>query len=300
MKIAVLKGGISAEREVSLRSGAAVAKALREAGHQADEIDVAGPEFEVPPGSEVVFIALHGTFGEDGQVQAILETKGMAYTGSGVEASRLAFDKIASKKRFESAGVPSPVYRSMKRGEKEIPKLQGGLPWVVKPSKQGSSVGVTIVRQTEQLGKAVRLAFESDNEILIESFIPGRELTISILGEEALEIIEIKPKSGWYDYEHKYTKGATEYIVPAPLTQHHKLYLQRVAVQAYQSLGCRDVSRVDVRMDPNDQCFVLEINTLPGMTETSLLPKAAAAAGISFPQLCDRLANMAAERRKRS
>lgn len=300
MKIAVLKGGPSAEREVSLRSGAAVGKALVEAGHEVEEIDVRGPDFVVPKKTEVVFLALHGTFGEDGQVQAILEERGIAYTGSGIESSRLAFDKTATKKKFEAAGVPTPPCRIMKKGEREIPRLKQPFPWVVKPSKQGSSVGVTIVQKEQDLEKAVKLAFESDDEVLIEAFIDGREMTIAVLGEEALKVVEIKPKSGWYDYQNKYTKGATEYLVPAPLTKHQELCLQTLAVQAHKCLGCRDVSRVDVRMDPNENNFVLEVNTLPGMTETSLLPKAAAAAGISFSQLCDRLARMAARRGGRS
>jgi len=296
MKIAVLKGGPSAEREVSLRSGAAVAKALREGGHEVEEIDVTGPNIAVAPKTEAVFLALHGTFGEDGQVQAILEKMGLPYTGSGVESSRLAFDKVATKKAFEAAGVPTPPCAIMRKGDASIPRLKQEFPWVVKPSKQGSSVGVTIVRNEAGLKPAVDLAFESDDEILIEAFIPGRELTIAVLGEVALKIVEIKPKSGWYDYQNKYTKGATEYLVPAPLTNPQELCLQTLAVQAHKCLGCRDVSRVDVRMDPNDQNFVLEVNTLPGMTETSLLPKAAAAAGISFQELCDRLVRMAARR----
>lgn len=296
MRIAVLKGGLSTEREVSLRSGKAVAKALREGGHEVEEIDVTGPAFAVAPKTEAVFLALHGTFGEDGQVQVILEKMGLPYTGSGVESSRLAFDKAATKKAFEAAGVPTPPCAIMKKGVCDIPRLKHAFPWVVKPSKQGSSVGVTIVRREEDLAEAVELAFESDDEILIEAFIPGREMTIAVLGDQALEIVEIKPKSGWYDYQNKYTKGATEYLVPAPLTNHQQLCLQNLAVQAHKCLGCRDVSRVDVRMDPNDQNFVLEVNTLPGMTETSLLPKAAAAAGISFQELCDRLVRMAAMR----
>ena len=296
MKIAVLKGGLSAEREVSLCSGATVAKALREGGHEVEEIDVTGPDFAVAPKTEVVFLALHGTFGEDGQVQTILERMSLPYTGSGVESSRLAFDKVATKKAFQAAGVPTPLCTIMKKGGSAIPRLKQDFPWVVKPSKQGSSVGVTIVQKEQDLEKAIGLAFESDDEILIEAFIPGRELTIAVLGDEALKIVEIKPKSGWYDYQHKYTKGATEYLVPAPLTNHQELCLQNLAVQAHRCLGCRDVSRVDVRMDPNDQNFVLEVNTLPGMTETSLLPKAAAAAGISFQELCDQLVRMAARR----
>lgn len=296
MKVTVLKGGVSAERDVSLRSGAAVAGALREAGHAVEEIDVTGADLKIAPGTEAVFIALHGTFGEDGQVQALLERLNLPYTGSGVEASRLAFDKAATKRRFQSAGVPSPAGVVLKKGVCP-PDFDAPLPWVVKPSKQGSSVGVTIVRQASELDAALALAFESDDEALIEAFIEGRELTISILGEEALEIVEIRPKSGWYDYHNKYTRGATEYLVPAPLTTHQKLSLQKLAVQAHRSLGCRDVSRVDVRMDARDQSFVLEVNTLPGMTETSLLPKAAAAVGICFRELCDRLIRMAVARR---
>jgi D-alanine--D-alanine ligase len=167
---------------------------------------------------------------------------------------------------------------------------------VVKPSKQGSSVGVTIVARQGDLRKAIELAFENDDEALIEAFIPGRELTVAVLGDSALEAVEIRPKAGWYDYTNKYTKGATEYLVPAPLEKAQKLAVQSLAVQAHTALGCRDVSRVDIRMDPQGQLYVLEVNTLPGMTETSLLPKAAAAAGISFSELCDRIVRMAAER----
>lgn len=288
-KVGVLMGGPSSEREVSLRSGAAVAAGLREAGYHVTEIDVKTAALSLPAGLEAVFVALHGEFGEDGQVQKILENMRMPYTGSGPEASRHSFDKLLSKRAFIDYSIPTPDYEVLRRGAKRLI----GLPAVVKPVRQGSSVGVNRVMDESQWQAAANDTWEYGENLLVEKFIPGRELTVGILGGEALPIVEIVAPDGWYDYKAKYTKGASQYFVPAAVDGKTATACREIAVRTFQALGCCDFARVDIRLSPKNEIYVLELNNIPGFTETSLLPKAAAKAGISFPELCDRIMNMA-------
>jgi len=296
-RIAVLCGGLSSEREVSLRSGSGVANALRSLGADAFEIDVRTGNFHLPPGTELAFNALHGTFGEDGAVQAILEAKGIPYTGEGEAGSRLAFDKIESKRRFVEYGVPTAPYVTLRKGE--IPNLS--LPYVVKVPCQGSSVGVYMVKALNERDVALERAFAQADSILVEAFVSGRELTVGVLGENVLPIIEIRPRGGFYSYENKYTwtnrGGAAEHECPARLSRREKALVESAALAAHRSLELEIYSRVDVILDANREPQVLEVNTIPGMTETSLLPEAAAAAGISMPQLCEFIVQLSFERR---
>lgn len=284
--IAVLKGGPGAEREVSLNSAAAVANALRSLGAHVTEIDVTGPDFTLPAEAELAFNMIHGTFGEDGQLQALLDARGVPYTGEGEAGSRLAFDKIASKRRFDAAGVPNARWEILARGD--APTIP--LPVVVKPPREGSSVGVHIVHDTVALDAALEDGFTRDHEVLVEEFISGKELTVGIVGDEAFPVVEIVPKVDFYSYENKYTKGNSEYFCPARLDAATTQAVQAAALAAHRSLGLEVYSRVDVLLDAQNRPYVLEVNTIPGMTETSLLPKAAAAVGIGFPELCARIA----------
>lgn len=288
-KVAVLMGGPSAERDVSLRSGAAVAKGLREAGYDVTEVDVHGPDFGLPTGVEAVFIALHGEFGEDGQVQAILEKKRIPYTGSGPEASRISFDKVLSKKLFDKNGIPTPEYEILRKGEK--PSLS--LPVVVKPACQGSSIGVHRVASANAWDAALKDSFKYGTELIVERYIQGRELTVGVVGNEALSVIEIVAPDEWYDYDAKYTKGACTYLVPANLESGTYAQCQQIALKTFRALGCRGLGRVDFRLSADGRLYVLELNNIPGFTETSLLPKAAGHAGIGFSALCDRIIRMA-------
>jgi D-alanine-D-alanine ligase len=294
-KITVLMGGPGAERDVSLRSGAACSAALRRAGWRVCDVDVRGPAFDLDADTAVAFLVLHGTFGEDGQVQRILEGRGVAYTGCDAQSSCDCFDKARSKEIFVSAGVPTPRHEVLaKEGAR---RLSLAAPVVVKPARQGSSVGVTIVRDAAALPAAFEAAFAYDDVAIVEEFVDGRELTVGILDERALPVVEIRPHEGFYDYHHKYTQGATEYDVPARLPEALGREIQRIALAAFRAAGCRDYARVDMLLRRQDnRPFVLEINTLPGMTETSLLPKAAAAAGIGFDALCSRMVTMALAR----
>jgi D-alanine-D-alanine ligase len=283
--IAVLMGGPGAERAVSLNSAAAVAKALRSLGANVTEIDVHGPDFELPAGTELAFNIIHGTFGEDGQLQAILDDRGIPYTGEGEAGSRLAFDKIESKKRFVAAGVPTAKWEIISKGD--APTLP--LPVVVKPPREGSSVGVHIVQDTVALDAALEDCFARDTEALVEEFIQGKELTVGVVGPEAFPVVEIVPKVDFYSYENKYTKGASEYFCPARLDEETTRRVQEAALAAHRSLGLEVYSRVDVLLDAAGNPYVLEVNTIPGMTETSLLPKGGAAVGVNFAQLCERI-----------
>jgi D-alanine-D-alanine ligase len=284
--IAVLMGGPGAERAVSLNSGAAVAKALRSLGANVTEIDVHGPDFELPSGTDLAFNIIHGTFGEDGQLQALLDARGIPYTGEGEVGSRLAFDKIASKKRFVAAGVPTAKWEIVAKGD--APTLP--LPFVVKPPREGSSVGVHIVQDTVALDAALEDCFARDTEVLVEEFVQGKELTVGVVGDEAFPVVEIVPKVDFYSYENKYTKGASEYFCPARLDAETTARVQAAALAAHRSLGLEVYSRVDVLLDAQGNPYVLEVNTIPGMTETSLLPKGAAAVGVDFAQICERIA----------
>ncbi|MCX7007672.1 MAG: D-alanine--D-alanine ligase [Kiritimatiellaeota bacterium] len=284
-KVAVLMGGPSAEAEVSLRSGAAISKALRMAGYSVDEVNPKDGVLKFAADVEAVFIALHGAFGEDGVVQQKLCAMNMPYIGSGAEASRKSLDKLASKRVFAEAKIPTAAYEVLTApGPHKLP-----LPLVVKPASEGSSIGLHCVRHEGDWDAAARDALAHGNPVLVEKYIPGRELTVGILGEDALPVVEICAPDGWYDYGAKYTKGRTEYHVPAALTAEQTARCQELGRHVFRALGCRDLGRVDLRLTPDNELFVLEMNTIPGFTETSLLPKAAAAAGINFVELCDRI-----------
>jgi len=294
-KVCVLLGGPSAEREVSLRSGAAVAGALRLLGWQVDEVDPVG-RWSLPAGTDAVFVALHGTYGEDGTVQEELERLGVAYTGCGVEASRLAFDKVRTKERLVAAGVPTAPHVVITRADAPWPEGWEP-PLVVKPVRQGSSVGLRFVDERGGWTDALVECLRHDTEALVERRILGREVTVGVLDGRALPVVEVRPRSGAYDYRSKYTAGETEYLCPAPFDDAVTARLQAAGLAAFQAVGGRDYARVDVMVGEGGEPFVLEVNTLPGMTETSLLPKAAAAAGIPFPELCSRMVDLAMRRR---
>jgi D-alanine-D-alanine ligase len=292
LPLAVLMGGPGSEREVSLRSGAAVAGALRAAGYRVSEVDVQGPDFVLPEDTGLCVIMLHGTFGEDGQIQALLDARGIPYTGEGADASRAAFDKVVSKKLFDQAGVPTPRWEVISRGES--PSLS--LPVVIKAPREGSSVGVHLVREPAAVAAAVADCAAIDREILVEELIEGRELTVGIVGDRAMAVVEIRPHEGFYDYQHKYTKGASDYFCPAPLDADMTRLVQETALAAHRALGLEVYSRVDILLRADGSPFVLEANTIPGMTETSLLPKAAAEAGLNFTALCEEIARLSLQR----
>ena len=287
-KIVVLMGGPSTERDVSLATGHGISKALRSLGAEVVGIDVRDKNFQLPKDVDIAFIALHGTFGEDGQVQQILEERGVAYTGEGVEESRLAFDKIRSKEKFCQHGVRTPEWETIEADQH--PRMPP--PIVIKAPRQGSTVGVHIVKKVEELDPAIIGAAKYDSELLIESFVSGRELTIGILGEQTLPILEIIPNGGVYDFTNKYpflnpqAGGGAEHVCPAEIDKEKTSEIQELALQAFRALGLRVYGRVDVILSESEEPFVLEINTIPGMTEASLLPEAAAAAGISYVDLC--------------
>ncbi len=288
MSVVLMMGGPGKEREVSLRSGAAVAKALWKCGARVTEMDVTGPGFVLPRETGLVFNMIHGTFGEDGELQGLLDAMGVAYTGEGAEASRQAFDKIETKVQFDRAGVPTGAWKILRRGEPALCDF----PCVIKAPRQGSSVGVHIVSSPANLPSALDDCFLYGDRVLAEEFFQGRELTVGVLGDTALPIVEIVPHEGFYDYEHKYTKGTSEYHVPASIPPELTDSIQQAALAACRALNLRVYSRVDVLLAPDGRINVLEINTIPGMTETSLLPKAAAVAGLDFPALCEEIAGL--------
>ena len=294
MKLALLMGGSSSEREISLMSGAQVEAALRRLGHDVIVIDPARDSIEVlaQSGPDAAFIALHGTYGEDGCIQGALEMLGIPYTGSRVLGSAVAMDKIVSKALFAAAGVPTPPCVTVSRGdapEVALARAESlGLPCVVKPSSQGSTVGITIVKEIAALADALELALRSDPDALIEKYITGTEVTVGVLGTRtprALPTLEIVPKNEFYDWDSKYTPGKSEHIVPARLPESARAECERLAVEAHSALKCRGYSRVDMIVEPSGKVWVLEANTLPGLTQVSLLPDAARAEGISFDQL---------------
>ncbi|HEV3270953.1 MAG TPA: D-alanine--D-alanine ligase [Candidatus Methylacidiphilales bacterium] len=287
-RIAVLKGGPSAEREVSLRSGMAAAEALREAGYEVGEVVVDDAGFVVPAGTDLAFLALHGTFGEDGQIQKILDARGIPYTGAGAEVSRIAFDKEKTKEKLRQRGVPTPEGRLVRR----IEEITLPLPVFIKPNAQGSSVGTHPATTREELASALADALKFDTDVLVEQLIKGRELTVGVLGDQALPIVEIRPLDGFYDYANKYTKGRTEYFCPAPLPEEISSLVRQYALAAHRAIGDPVYSRIDFLLEDDVFPYCLEINTIPGMTATSLLPKAAAAVGITFPQLCRRIVEL--------
>ncbi len=297
LNITVMLGGPSAEREVSLRSGKAVANSLRALGHSVQELDPIRADWDLPAGTEVVFLALHGTYGEDGTVQTRLEELGMPYTGCGPEASRVAFDKLLTKQRCIAAGVPTARYTVAESADAPWP--QGWqLPVVIKPLRQGSSVGLQFVDRVEDWTSALHEALRHDTKALVEERIAGRETTVGILAGTALPLVEVRPRTGVYDYRSKYTSGASEYFCPAPLDEATTANVQRAGLGAFEAIGGRDYARVDVMVRPNGEPVVLEVNTLPGMTEVSLFPKAAAAAGLGYAALCQRMIELALARSK--
>lgn len=341
MRITVLLGGTSSERDVSLASGLRIAAALRTRGHEVTAIDTARgalsegqerallaggimgtlpPEQEalaqmaaqtlpatvraipVKADTDVVFLGLHGGQGEDGTIQALLDLTGVPYTGSGHLASALAMDKDLSKRLFREAGVPTPDWRLLRESDREALRTLApaasvvgelGLPLIVKPSKQGSTVGLTLVKTPGALHPAIDEAFRYDDEVMLERFVPGRELTVGVLGDMPLPVGEIIPRHEIYDYECKYTAGMAEEIFPAHITEEQQRSAQDLALRAFRALKLSGCARIDFRMTNEGTLYCLEANTLPGMTELSLIPQAAAAAGISFPELCERIVRLA-------
>ena len=334
-------GGTSSERDVSLASGLRVAAALRSRGHTVSSVDTVHgaltegeeqtmlasgimrtlpPETEAltnlaretlptsvnrlptPAETDVVFLGLHGGQGEDGTIQALLDLTGVPYTGSGHLASALAMDKDLSKRLFRAAGVTTPDWQMVRRGDSEEWRTSAwvdatvaelGLPMIVKPSKQGSTVGLSLVKSREDVAPAITEAFRHDDEVMIEQYIPGRELTVGILGDEALPVGEIIPKHEIYDYECKYTPGMAQEVFPASITEPQRTLVQELALKAFRALKLSGCARIDFRMTDEGTFYCLEANTLPGMTELSLIPQAAVAAGISFPELCERIVQLA-------
>jgi D-alanine-D-alanine ligase len=330
MRVTVLTGGATAERAVAFASAAQIVAALRSRDHDvhvvdtctglldgAEEVSVLGgavgttppsvaelkeqerkmlseglAELAVVRGSDVLFLALHGGAGEGGTLQAILDVIGVPYTGSGQLASALAMDKDLSKRLFRAAGVPVPAWFMAPVAPDDV-KTGLGWPVIVKPSKQGSSVGLTLVRKPPELAAAVQLAERYDDEVMVEQFIPGRELTVGVLGDVPLPVGEIVPKHELFDYESKYTPGMSEETFPAKIATRLARQLQEYALTAHRSLKLGGYSRVDFRVSPDDDIFCLEANSLPGMTRTSLYPQAALAAGIAFPEMCERICKLA-------
>lgn len=329
MNIAVIFGGISLERNVSISGGLSVVEALRSKGHNVLAVDPAygvnallnGTEITVPSEPptleelskfplkniidcinseifdqvDVAFIVLHGKYGEDGRIQSLLELRGIPYTGSGVKASAVAIDKITSKLLFASAGIPTPNWTIIHDEDLgnydlyESLRMDIGSKLAIKPANQGSSIGISFVLNgnLDDIHHAVEEAAKYGSRIIVEEYIEGRELTVGIVGEEVLPVIEIIPESGIYDYSHKYKKGMTEYICPAEIDDNMEEYIQTSAHTAYRILGCTGFGRVDFRLDEEGGLYCLEVNTIPGFTSTSLVPKAAAVSGIEFPELCE-------------
>jgi D-alanine-D-alanine ligase len=299
LTLTVMLGGPSAEREVSLRSGAAVARALRSLGHTVHELDPRTDDWRLPPGTDVVVLVLHGTYGEDGTVQQRLDELGVPYTGCDAQASRIGFDKVLTKQCCARAGVPTARYEVLDHPQADWPRGWEP-PVVLKPVRQGSSVGLQFVERPADWAPALREAFRYDSQVLLEEKITGREVTAGILGDQALPLVEVRPKRGVLDYQNKYTAGATESFCPAPLDPALAQRAQAAGLGAFRAIGGRDYARVDMIVQPNGEPVVLEVNTLPGMTELSLLPKAAAAAGLTYAQLCQRMVDLALARRTNS
>lgn len=282
-------GGLSKERDVSLRTGKAVATALRTLGYQVAEIDV-GRDLAQKLSQEkveVAFVALHGRYGEDGAIQGFLETAGIPYTGSGILPSAICLDKDLTKQLVAAAGVRTPGWKRVEKGKSKESPLP--LPVIVKPNQEGSTIGMSIVKKPEEFFKALEEAFKHDPVVLVEEFIQGTEVTVGVLNGKALPVLEIVPKSGFYDYSSKYTKGMTEYIVPARIEKKTADELSATCEKIFTLLKLAGVARMDFMIDAQAKPFFLEVNTIPGMTETSLVPKMAAAVGISFEELCERI-----------
>jgi D-alanine-D-alanine ligase len=288
MKIGVIYGGVSREREISIRTGQAIARALRECGYDVTELNVGEDMVRKIINARIdrAFIALHGRYGEDGTVQGLLELLKIPYTGSSCMSSAVAIDKITTKKLWMEAGIKTPAFQILK-SQKDKRTL--AFPLVVKPPREGSTIGISIVKNDAGYKKAVKEAFRMDDEVLVEKYIKGKELTVAVFEKEAYMPIEICPKKGFYDYTSKYTKGATEYIIPPGCSKEAAKKMMKTAKEAYDALNCSGAARVDFILTPGETAYALEINTIPGMTETSLLPKAAAYHGISFNALVEKI-----------
>lgn len=302
LKIGVIAGGISSEREISLLTGKNIYQSLLKSGYNAIFIDFKNDFYSKLKKINLAFLALHGRYGEDGTVQGLLELVKIPYTGSGVLGSAIAINKILSKKILEYENILTPKYIALNSNDGlDLKKIKSLInekivyPVIVKPNCEGSTIGVNIVNNNDQIKHAIEDALKYDNKILIEKYINGRELTVSIIGNEpvALPIIEIKPKSGFYDYESKYVKNMTEYIVPAELDKDISRHISEVAVKSHMVLECSGISRVDFMLDNHNNAYVFELNTMPGMTATSLVPKAAKAAGINFDLLVEIILDLA-------
>ena len=297
-------GGIGEERDISIRSGTCVEQALKEAGLNVVTADIQPYNMDILEDDtvDVFFIALHGRFGEDGQLQQILEDKSLVYTGSGPEASRLAFDKLASKGRFSKAGITTPkaIRFDARIEDKELEKelIQLSDRFVVKPVRQGSAIGVTIVDDTESAVAAARECLSKFGDCMIEEFIPGREITVGILKDRALPVIEIKSKTGFYDYRAKYIDERTEFLFDTIDDRELTEKISRAAVDCFNAIGCRHFARVDLILRDDGMPYALEVNNIPGFTNRSDLPKAAAKAGISMSELCVKIIEMALESEK--
>ena len=299
-RIAVLMGGPGSERDVSLATGRGVSKALRSLGAEVTDVDVKDENFKLPDNVELAFNTIHGTFGEDGRIQGILEQRGVPYTGEGVRGSEVAFDKIRSKELFRRGDVSTPEWEVIESGSR--PSL--AIPLVIKPPREGSTVGVHIIKNESDIAKAMEDVARFGREVLVEKFIPGRELTVGILGDQALPIIEIIPKGGFYDFTNKYpflnpqAGGSAQHVCPAHIEPAKTSEIQQLALKAHRALGLEVYSRVDVLLSNDGSAFVLEANTIPGMTEASLLPEAAAAAGIGYPELCVRIIELSQRKQR--
>ena len=298
-RIAVLMGGPGSERQVSLKSGEGVVEALRSLGAEVTSVDVSGPDFVLPDQIEIAFNVIHGTFGEDGQLQRILQSRGVRFTGEGVAGSELAIDKIAAKRRFMQRNVPTPAFEVLR--DEETPSLP--LPFVLKAPREGSSVGVYIVRKRGELEAHLNSARQLSAEVLVEQFVEGRELTVGILGDRALPIIEIRPKKAdeFYDFANKYdflnpNAAGADHLCPALLDEATTARIQQIALEAHRALDLEVYSRVDVLLSRAGEAFVIEVNTIPGMTPVSLLPEAAKAAGIPYAELCARIIELSLAR----
>lgn len=295
-RIGVLMGGQSTEREISLKSGMAIYNALKGLGYDVIGIDVGHDISHVlkKKNVEVAFIALHGGFGENGAIQGMLEVLGIPYTGSGVLASALAMDKEASKKMFLYHKIPVPPYTIINYQSSIITHkikniIKFPMPWVVKPTTEGSSIGVSIVREESQFLSAIKMAFSLSNRIIIEKYIKGKEVHVGILNGKVLGGVEVKPSLDFYNYEAKYTAGKTEYILPPEISSNSYEKVKEIALKAHTSLGCKGATRVDLKISEKGMPYVLEVNAIPGMTETSLLPKIAKKAGMDFPTLIEEI-----------
>lgn len=296
--VGVMMGGLSSERDISVKSGRSVRENLAKDGWNAVALELVSESVDeikkliLENAIDVVFIAMHGGFGEGGDLQRILDNMGVPYVGSGYHSSRLAMDKVASHKLFEEAGLNVPKHLAVNKGE-ILNRDSLKYPVVVKPSRQGSSIGITFVNSDGKLNEAIETAFKFDDSILIEEFIKAREMTVAVLDGRALPVVEIIPKSGFFDFQAKYQKGLTDYVCPAQLDAEIIRRMQSDAVTAWQVLKCRHLCRVDMLLDEKNDPYVLEVNTIPGMTETSLFPKAAAADGLTFEKLCSDLVKLA-------